>query len=226
MSDRRRSPAEQGQPKARRPSRAEIARTRYLSRPPEPPAHSSPAPTAAPRPGLRIAVVLLYPLVLLSLGLNVMLIRELLKIRDQALQALDQTADQVMAMTAGIEDEVISIPIQVDETFPVSVSVPFAYNTTIPIDMDVPIKTTFKVPFEVAGTTINLDVPVDMSVPIYYEVPVSLERTFDINTTVPVKFNMNVEVRLADTALPAYLAELRTAVQEIKKQVHALSPEQ
>ena len=150
---------------------------------------------------------------LLSLGLNLTLIQQLLEVRDQAFSSLDQ----VIAMTDDIESEVISIPIAIDEQFPVSVSVPFEYSVIIPIDMEVPIKTTFNVPLEIMGTTIDFAVPVDMKVPIYYEVPVSLEKTFEINTTVPVKFDLLVEVDLADTPIPTYLSELRAAVQELKR---------
>ena len=204
----------------KRSSRAEQARARYIAEAQQPPApRGRSSPTAQAKPGLRIAVALLYPLVLLSLGLNVMLIRQLQAARDQVYVAVDQAVSQVLTMTNEIANEVITVHIQIDEEFPVSVSVPFEYNTVFPIAMDVPIKTTFSVPFEVMDTVINLDVPIDMSVPINYEVPVSLEKTFEISTTVPVKFDINVVIDLQDTPLPKYLEDLRTAAKGIQAQV-------
>ena len=159
-------------------------------------------------------MLLLYPLVLLSLGLNVVLIMELLQIRDSAFDSLDQ----VMAMVSDIENEVISIPIHIDEEFPVSVSVPFEYNATFPVNTQVPIVTTLVVPFDIMGQTIDIKVPVNMSVPVSLEVPVSLQKTFDIHTTVPVKFDLNVEFSLADTSIPGYLNALRQAVEDLTQQ--------
>lgn len=201
-------------------SRAERARSRWLTEshasgpragaPPQPPA---PQPIQPVKPRLRVGVILLYPLVLLSLGLNVILIQQLLQAQDMVYTSLDQ----VVAMTDDIENLMISIPIHIDEEFPVSVSVPFEYSATFPINMDVPIKTTFTVPFDIMDQTINFKVPVDMSIPINLDVPVSLEKTFDISTTVPVKFDVLVEVSLADTPLPEYLSALRSAIQELKQ---------
>jgi len=205
----------------RRPlSRAERARARwtaqgesstrrsYSSAPPAGP------PPRAPRPRLRIGVILLYPLVLLSLGLNVVLIMELLKIRDSAFDSLDQ----VVAMVSDIENEVISIPIHIDEEFPVNVSVPFEYSATFPVNTQVPIVTTLVVPFDIMGKTIDIQVPVDMSVPVNLEVPVYLQKTFDINTTVPVKMDLSVDFRLADTPIPAYFDALRQAIEKLTEQ--------
>jgi hypothetical protein len=160
-----------------------------------------------------VGVLLLYPLVLLSLGLNALLITQLLEVQNAAYSSLDQ----VVAMVAEIENEVIAIPIHIDEEFPVSVSVPFEYSANFPVRTQVPIKTTFIVPFEIMGKTIDIKVPVDMSVPVNLDVPVSLEKTFDINTTVPVKFDMNVEIKLADTPIPSYFAVLRQAVEGLKQ---------
>ena len=156
-------------------------------------------------------MLLLYPLVLLSLGMNLVLIRELLQIRDTAFESLDQ----VVAMTSNIEHTVISIPIHIDEEFPVNVSVPFEYNATFPVNTQVPIVTTLVVPFDIMGQTIDIKVPVNMSVPVSLEVPVSLKKTFDIQTTVPVKFDMNVDFDLADTPIPGYFDALRQAVENL-----------
>ena len=205
-----------------RMSRAERARTRWVSqkqkddsnagaRSVQPDPVSSPTVTVKPR--LSIGMILLYPLVLLSLGLNAFLIWQLLQARDMAYDSLDQ----VLLMTDGIEDEVFAIPIQIDQEFPVNVSVPFEYSDTFPVNMVVPISDTLSVPFEIMDSTIMLEVPVDMTVPINVVVPVSLKKTFDISTTIPVKFDMNVEFSLADTPIPGYLSSLRLAVQEIKQ---------
>jgi hypothetical protein len=206
----------------RRLSRAEQARVRYMAQAPNRPTpHPAPAPAARTKRALVAAVALLYLLVFISLGLNFLLIRELLATRDQVYDAVDDIVARVVTMTNDIENEVIAVPIQIEEEFPVSVSVPFKYDDVFPIDMEVPIKTTFSVPFEVMDTTINLDVPIDISVPIHYEVPISLQKTFDISTTVPVQFDLSVTIDLKDTPLPKYMEELRGAAKGIQAQIQA-----
>lgn len=185
-------------------SRAERARTHWQTGSSAP----SPAP-AAPRPrtslGVKVNITILYLLVALLAAMNGILVWQLLMV----LNSVTGSVDQFTALATQIEDEVIVVPIHVDETFPVSVSVPFEYSETFPVNTTVPISTTLMVPFEVMGSTINLKVPVDMSVPVNLSVPVSLAKTFEISTTVPVKFDMNVEVRLADTPIPGYLDDLK-----------------
>ena len=191
------------------PSRAERAKTRWQTEP-RMPAPASPPPSAAPR--LNVSVLILYLLVTISLLLNGGLIWLLLRVQDRVFDSFDQFT----TMAEKIEAEVLSVPIHVDETFPVSVSVPFEYSDTFPVNTTVPISTTLVVPFEIMGSTINIDVPVDMSVPINLDVPVSLVKTFDISTTVPVKFDMVVEIRMNDTPIPVYLTDLKEMLQGFK----------
>lgn len=190
-------------------SRANLARERWMTQPPTvPDVPSTAAQRTAPprkRPSVRVGILFLYLLVFVSLALNGLLIWQLVRVRDQAYQTLDQVVTQV-------EAEVITVPIQVDQAFPVRVSVPFEYTDTFPVNTTVPISTTVMFPFKIMGTTVNIDVPIDFSVPVNLQVPVSLTKTFDISTTVPVKFDMEVEVRLADTPLPGYLSNLRQAL--------------
>jgi len=153
----------------------------------------------------------LYILVALSLSLNGILVWRLLMVQEN----ITGSVGQFTALAKEIEDEVIVVPIHVDETFPVGVSVPFEYSETFPVRTTVPISTTLLVPFEIMGSTIKLKVPVDMSVPVNLDVPVSLAKTFEISTTVPVKFDMNVEVRVADTPIPGYLDDLKALLTQI-----------
>jgi hypothetical protein len=172
------------------------------------PVYISPPPVA---PRLNVSVLILYLLVTILLLLNSGLIWVLLRVQDNVFGSVGQFA----TMTEEIGNDVLVVPIHVDEAFPVSVSVPFEYNETFPVSTTVPISTTLVVPFEIMGSTINIRVPVDMSVPVNLDVPVSLIRTFDISTTVPVKFDTEVEVRLADTPIPGYLADVEEILQRL-----------
>ena len=192
------------------PSRAERARARWQM--------EARIPSFVPAPsrsrtsiGVKVSIVILFLLVALLASLNSMLVWRLLMVQNSITGSVDQFA----ALATQIEDEVLVVPIHVDETFPVNVSVPFEYSETFPVNTTVPISTTLTVPLKVMDATINLKVPVDMSVPVNLNVPVSLVKTFEVSTTVPVKFDMNVEVRVADTPIPSYLADLKALLDKI-----------
>ncbi len=191
-------------PQNKNVSRAELARLRWHSRNSKPPTRSGRR--------LNIWVAFLYVLVIISLAINVRLIWELKRARDQAYAAVDQ----LLTITGQIGDEKISVPIHVAREFPVKVSVPIEYNARIPVNADVPISTTVVIPFEVMGKTIEFPVPINMNIPVNVEVPVNLSKTFDISTTVPVVFDMNVEVKMSDTPLPKYMDELRAALLAVR----------
>lgn len=193
-------------------SRAEKARTRWQSNP-QP--DQAPAPVVAPvspRPRVNILLLFLYVLTLISLMVNAYLIRTLVQVRDTAYASLQQ----VITAVGGLENEVISIPVHIEQEFPVNVAVPFEYKETLSVSTEVPISDTLQVPFEVMGTKIDIDVPVNMVVPVSVNVPVSFSKTFDISTTVPVVLDTTVEVRLSDTPLPGYLTQLRQTIQNLK----------
>jgi hypothetical protein len=151
-------------------------------------------------------------MVTVSLALNFALIVTLLRARNAALSALDQT----IAITNGLGNEAFSIPVHVDQNVPVSVSVPFAYQDTIVTNTTIPISVVVTTPIDLAGQKIEVTIPIKTDVPVKLQVPVSVNKTIDVNTNVPVKLDANVQVRLADTPLPGYLARLRAALESMR----------
>jgi hypothetical protein len=198
-------------PSAQLPSRAERARARWLAR-------TSPPPPAPPLVPTRTAdshktnITILYVLVVFSLLLNAGLVWLLARTQSN----VHGTIQHLRILAQEIEKDVLLIPVHVDETFPLSVQMPFEYNNTFPVSTTAPISTTLVMPFDIMGSTIEIEVPVAVSVPIDMDVPMSVARTFEISTTVPVEFDMDVQVRIADTPIPAYLSDLTTLLLRIK----------
>ena len=199
-------PTETKQPR----TRAEQARARWAS---QKQTRSGPPTSKTPsRPRLNLSILFVYLLVIVSLSLNGILIWQLLQVRDLAYNSLEQ----IITITGNIEQEEIVIPVEINESFPVTTSVPFEYSQDFPIDTTVPVSTTISVPFDIMQTTINVDVPINFVVPVNLSVPVSLSKTFEISTTVPVQFSTEVRVKLSDTPIPGYLEELRALIQNVK----------
>ena len=163
---------------------------------------------------LALATLLLYPLAILSLAANGLLIWRLLALRDRA----DALLDDLLVLTESIGEEVIAIPVEIDETFPVHASVPFRFEDTLSIDTAVPISTTVAVPVQLLGRVIEFEVPIDITVPISYQVPIVVERTIEVDTSVPVQIETTIELRLSETPIGVYMEQLRDAIQRLREE--------
>lgn len=163
---------------------------------------------------LGLAVLLLFLLTGLSLVANRLLVRRLLELRERA----DAVLDDLLVLSESIGDEVIVVPIEIDETFPVTASVPFQYEDTLPIDTEVPISTTVTVPVQLLGRVVEFEVPIQITVPISYGVPIAVDQTVEVNTSVPVHIETTIELPLSDTPIGSYVGQLRAAVQRLQEE--------
>jgi hypothetical protein len=154
----------------------------------------------------------LWILVALSLTLNALLIFGLLYIRDNARRQVLAAADSL----ATVQFEAFDLPINVNETIPISLTVPFSDTFVVPIsqtvpvslsvlfadNIDVPIKeiipinTTVEVPVTIPGIgRVTIPIPIVTSIPIDLNVVVPISRTIPINTSIPVVFLVDVPVQ-------------------------------
>lgn len=163
---------------------------------------------------LGFATVLLFLLVVLSLAANGVLIYRLLELRQRANAVLDD----LLILSETVGEQVIAIPVELDETFPVSASVPFQYEGTVPIDTTVPISTTVAVPVQLLGRVIEFEVPIDITVPISYQVPIEVEQTIQVDTSVPVHIDTTIELPLSETPIGGYMEQLREAIQRLREE--------
>lgn len=176
------------------------------------------------------AYLLLLGLVLLSLALNALLLSRALAARQAVLQALDRS----LKMLDNLADETFETSIRVEHTVPVDANVPFRRTLGVPLRLTVPISHTlsfqevFQVPIQTPLFHLNVAVPVSATLPISLNVPVSadlslpISETISFHTDVPIDLTVPVVVRLADTPLPAYLDQLRAALDEVRQE---LAPE-
>jgi hypothetical protein len=155
----------------------------------------------------------LWIIAALSFLLNVLLIFGLFSIRANARQQVTEAADSL----AAVQFEPFELPIEVDESLPISMTVPFSDTFMVPISQTVPvslsvlfedvievpiqevinINTIVFVPVTIPGIgqTVNLEIPIVTDIPIdlFVEVPVS--KTIPISTSIPVVFDVDVPVQ-------------------------------
>jgi hypothetical protein len=172
----------------------------------------------------RLPYLLLTVLVLASLALNLFIIVQLERARQQALVLADQLTLSLMPL----ENERIQYTVRIRETVPVTAQIPFRENlnvpirSTIPISLTVPIRQNVQVPVDTGLLKFNLDVPIDLEVPLNLDVPISLDvpvaisRTVSISTVVPISLTIPVDIPLADTPFGPALRQLREAVDRLR----------
>ncbi|MFW6097114.1 MAG: hypothetical protein ACOC9Z_03515 [Chloroflexota bacterium] len=167
--------------------------------------------------------LLLWLIVLVSLGLNAYLFITLNNIRSQARTQVQAANERLTEVDVGEYE----LPIEVDEslpvsftvpfsdtfivpisaTIPVSASVPFSETIDVPINTNIPINTTVSVPLPAIGNipipipiVTNIPVNLDVQVPISRSIPVQLDIPVDLTVEVPVESEVPV-----DTDIPVEL---------------------
>jgi hypothetical protein len=177
------------------------------------------------------AYVILVFLVLLSLALNFSVLYTLWTARETTLDALAQALvalDQMSAALADLENETFEMTFPVQESIPINTEVPFRRELTIPLDLDVPIsdeiviQEQFEVPISTPLFDFAVDVPVSSTIPVELVVPVRgevsvvIDEVFPVNTDVQIDLTVPIAIEMADTPLPAYLAEADTMLEGMR----------
>lgn len=168
--------------------------------------------------------VLLWLIVLASVGANIFLLVSLNNARQRTQQELIKVADSLDSIVL----ESFDLPIQISESLPISMSVPFSDTFQVPISSSIPVETTIlvsdtiQVPINdvvsinrdvtvsviILGQAIpvdipirfdlpvfmNVEVPVDLEVPVSTEVPVDMMVDVPISTMVPIESDVPVEL--------------------------------
>ena len=171
---------------------------------------------------IKFSIITLFVLVLISLGLNIYLILQLMRSRQQAIllvntykPAVQNALKQMDGELASFQESTVEFDVKIEQNFPVNIDIPINESIEIPISMTVPIKDEFEStimmdPFQ-TGLAIPVDVvvPVDVEVPIDVVIPVEVDRTVPISTSIPLNLNFPVAIEVSDTDIAPYIEQLR-----------------
>jgi hypothetical protein len=141
-----------------------------------------------------------------SLLLNVVLIINLLAVRQTVIGGLDQAI-------AGLENLQLNgfrYEYHLQQTIPFSGDIPFQQDMVFPFKGTVPINTTVKVPID-AGVLgkFNLDVPINTSIPVDIQVPIHVSQTIHVETEIPIDMAVPIEISPDDPAIQKLLDGVR-----------------
>ncbi|MFZ0548816.1 MAG: hypothetical protein WAM60_25425 [Candidatus Promineifilaceae bacterium] len=156
---------------------------------------------------------ILWLIAILSLIFNVVLVFGLFSIRNNARRQVTAAADSL----AAIQFEDYNLPVNINESLPisltvpfsdtfvvpisqsiqVSLTVPFSDNIDVPIQEIIPINTTVEVPVTLPplGQIVRIPIPIVTNIPIDLHVQVPISRSIPIDTSIPVVFEVDVPVQ-------------------------------
>jgi hypothetical protein len=170
--------------------------------------------------------ILLWLIVLISLGINIFLVVTLINLQREAQESVAKmkTVAEIFADVDPVELQNFDIPVVIDETLPISLTVPFndtfqvPIKTTVPISTSVTINENISVPINdvvslnrnativisVLGQSIPVDIPIradiplnmQTNVPINMEVPIELEIPIDLMVEVPVNTEVPIDAEI------------------------------
>jgi hypothetical protein len=166
----------------------------------------------------RIAFILLWVLVLISLGLSLWILYQLNQARLWAAESAAGAAHSIAELTDDTFEysfpvhqvvpiqtdvpleETLSVPINlhISQTVPVQANVPFRDTIIVPLNATIPVRTMVQVPINIplAGQRF-VEVPISTTIPVNLTVPVTISRTIPVATDITVSVPISTEVPVA-----------------------------
>jgi hypothetical protein len=140
---------------------------------------------------------LLWLLVIVSLAINVYLIRVLLQAREQ----LGLAASSAAVAVGSLRTTSLDYTVPIRETLPVSFTVAYRDNFVVPISTTIPINVQLTVPLRTPLGTFPINVPVVTDIPINLRPSIPLSLAVPISVTVPISVDVPIHIDLGTTAL-------------------------
>ena len=166
---------------------------------------------------------LLWLVALASLALNLAFLASIYTFRQRAQEEV-RNASRLLST---VEIESYELPVEVDESLPISLTVPFSDtfrtpistsvpvstaipftdNIEVPINTVIPINTEVRVPVPVIGNIV-VPIPIVTSIPVSLTVDVPISRSIPVQLDIPVNLDLEVPVEsevAIDTQVPVQL---------------------
>jgi hypothetical protein len=150
--------------------------------------------------------LLLWIVALISLAINVVMLRQLLLARRIALESVQDS----IAVIDSLQGQVINYNVVIDENLPINADIPINETVEIHIQDEFPINTTVtvSVPAGPLGS-IPVRVPISTTVPIDRTIPIQINQTFSLSTMIPLHLDVPLAFSTQQLGLFATLEETK-----------------
>lgn len=163
---------------------------------------------------LLVAISLLISLVALAVG-GIAYYRATLLQRGM-LEAVTQTRSAI----ATLPGQTLTVPIHIQETFPISAQIPIREEFEVPIHTVLPISTEVEVPLNipVLGER-RISIPIRADVPIHVEVVIPISKTVSLETSLAVNLQVPVQIDLEALGVARLVREVDARLAEVERQL-------
>ena len=150
--------------------------------------------------------LLLWVVALISLVINVVMLRQLLLARRIALESVRESIQVV----DNLQNQVVNYNVVIDQNLPINADIPINETVDIHIQDSFPINTsvTVSVPAGPFGS-IPVRVPVSTTIDIDRTIPITIDQTFSLSTMVPIHFEVPLAFSTQQLGLFATLEETK-----------------
>ena len=174
--------------------------------------------------GLRMVLPMSFPwwslplwlLTLTSLALNVIILRELVTIRQIARASVTETIEVVNSF----QEETFAYTFTVEDVIDVNTDIPFEETIDVPIRDSIAINTSVQVPVNAGPLgSFNVTIPISTVIPIELDVPVEIDRTINVRAAVPIEVDVPVSIAIEETPLSNTLADLEAGLIDLEEEL-------
>lgn len=135
-------------------------------------------------------------------------------------QGLLEAVTQSRAALASLPGQTVTVPIHIQETFPISARIPIREEFAVPIHTVLPISTDVEVPVNipVLGER-RISIPIQADVPIHVEVVIPISKTVGLETGLSVNLEVPVQIDLGALGIEGLVEAVDARLAEVERQL-------
>ncbi|MDW8068343.1 MAG: hypothetical protein RML46_05480 [Anaerolineae bacterium] len=135
-------------------------------------------------------------------------------------QRMREAVTQTRIALATLPDQTLTVPVRIQETFPISAQIPIQEKFEVPIHTVLPISTDVAVPLNIPLLGVrHISIPIRASIPVHIEIVVPVSRTLAVEASLPVDIEVPVRIDLGTIGMEKLVAELDARLAEMEQRL-------
>lgn len=133
-------------------------------------------------------------------------------------QGVREAVTQTRAALATLPAQTLTVPVRIQDTFPISAQIPIQEKFEVPIHTVLPVSTDVTVPLNIPllGER-HISVPIRARIPVHVEIVVPISRTLAVETSLPVDIEIPVRIDLGTIGIEELVNELDARLAEVER---------
>ena len=160
--------------------------------------------------------IVLWLVTILSLLLNVMILRQIGVAKQAAQQAI---GDAIMTVDS-LQDTTFTYTAVIEDTIPINADLGLSESIPVPVDETLPLDATISVPVDMGPFGIhNVTLPISGTVPVHTTLNIVVDQPLHVSTTIPVNLEVPIQVAIKDTPLATTLDDVKARLETLAVQL-------